>query len=153
MLSRSLKLSGSLPLGTSGAPMWSSLFGSGLRYQRPYCKYILVCLALRIVIVIRVSSKKEDDKPFKVPIAEDSYETYHLNPPEFSLQTTKNQLRNLYHDMTVIRLDVNFSIWMGSEIANAWQADGTRGRRFVQRQKDQRLLPFVNRTRSSCSWD
>lgn len=57
------------------------------------------------MVVIQTSSKKEDDKPFKVPIPEDSYETYHLDPPEFSLETTKNQLKSLFHDMTLIRFD------------------------------------------------
>ncbi|KAE8153403.1 pyruvate dehydrogenase E1 component subunit alpha [Aspergillus avenaceus] len=45
----------------------------------------------------------EDDKPFSVPIAEDSFDTYHLDPPPFSVETTKRELRNLYHDMTMIR--------------------------------------------------
>ncbi|OJI98607.1 hypothetical protein ASPVEDRAFT_125375 [Aspergillus versicolor CBS 583.65] len=45
----------------------------------------------------------EDDKPFSVPISEDSYETYNFDPPPYSIETTKNQLKQLYHDMTMIR--------------------------------------------------
>ncbi|RJE18383.1 Pyruvate dehydrogenase [Aspergillus sclerotialis] len=45
----------------------------------------------------------EDDRPFKVPISEDSYDTYNLDPPPYSVETTKNQLKQLYHDMMTIR--------------------------------------------------
>ncbi|KAL4790999.1 dehydrogenase E1 component-domain-containing protein [Aspergillus venezuelensis] len=45
----------------------------------------------------------EEDKPFKVPIAEDSFETYSFDPPSYSLETTRNQLKKLYHDMNLIR--------------------------------------------------
>ena len=46
---------------------------------------------------------KEDDKPFSVPIAEDSFDTYHLDPPPYSVTTTKRELKQLYYDMTLIR--------------------------------------------------
>ncbi|OJJ64509.1 hypothetical protein ASPSYDRAFT_54030 [Aspergillus sydowii CBS 593.65] len=45
----------------------------------------------------------EDDRPFSVPIPEDSYETYNFDPPPYSIETTKNQLKQLYHDMVMIR--------------------------------------------------
>ncbi|KAL2856019.1 dehydrogenase E1 component-domain-containing protein [Aspergillus pseudoustus] len=45
----------------------------------------------------------EDDKPFSVPISDDSFETYNFDPPPFSLETTKRQLKQLYHDMTMVR--------------------------------------------------
>ncbi|OJJ77837.1 hypothetical protein ASPBRDRAFT_112818 [Aspergillus brasiliensis CBS 101740] len=45
----------------------------------------------------------EDNKPFSVPIADDSFETYNLDPPPYSLETTKSQLKQLYHDMSLIR--------------------------------------------------
>ncbi|KAL2870783.1 putative pyruvate dehydrogenase E1 component alpha subunit [Aspergillus lucknowensis] len=45
----------------------------------------------------------EDDKPFSVPIPDGSFETYHFHPPPSSLETTKQQLKQLYHDMTMVR--------------------------------------------------
>jgi hypothetical protein len=49
------------------------------------------------------STQQEDDKPFTVSIPDDSFETYHLDPPPYTLETTKNELRQLYRDMMVIR--------------------------------------------------
>ncbi|KAJ6127050.1 pyruvate dehydrogenase E1 component alpha subunit mitochondrial precursor [Penicillium sp. IBT 18751x] len=45
----------------------------------------------------------EDDKPFMVPIAETSFETYHFDPPPYLVETTKGQLKQLFRDMTTIR--------------------------------------------------
>ncbi|EHA19626.1 hypothetical protein ASPNIDRAFT_125186, partial [Aspergillus niger ATCC 1015] len=45
----------------------------------------------------------EENKPFSVPIADDSFETYNLDPPPYSLETTKSQLKQLYYDMSLIR--------------------------------------------------
>ncbi|KAI9376585.1 dehydrogenase E1 component-domain-containing protein [Aspergillus egyptiacus] len=45
----------------------------------------------------------EEDEPFSVPIAEDSFETYNLDPPPCSVETTKKQLKQLYYDMSIIR--------------------------------------------------
>ncbi|PWY70971.1 pyruvate dehydrogenase [Aspergillus heteromorphus CBS 117.55] len=45
----------------------------------------------------------EDDKPFTVPIPDDSFETYQLDPPPYSVETTKRQLKQVYQDMTTIR--------------------------------------------------
>jgi pyruvate dehydrogenase E1 component alpha subunit len=46
---------------------------------------------------------KEEDKPFSVPVAEDSFETYQFDPPPYTVETTKSQLKQLYHDMSMIR--------------------------------------------------
>ncbi|KGO69344.1 Dehydrogenase, E1 component [Penicillium italicum] len=45
----------------------------------------------------------ENDKPFTVPIAEESFRTYNLDTPGYFIETTKNQLKQLYRDMTTIR--------------------------------------------------
>ncbi|OJJ85868.1 putative pyruvate dehydrogenase E1 component alpha subunit [Aspergillus glaucus CBS 516.65] len=82
MLSRSLKLSRSLPLA------------------RP----VFPCTGRRFFAQVSdVRIPTEDDKPFEVPLSEDSFETYHLDPPPYTIETTKNQLKKLYYDMTVIR--------------------------------------------------
>ncbi|KAI3286499.1 hypothetical protein DTO002I6_8170 [Penicillium roqueforti] len=46
---------------------------------------------------------QENDKPFTVPIAEESFRTYNLDTPPYFIETTKNQLKQLYRDMTTIR--------------------------------------------------
>ncbi|KAJ5093837.1 pyruvate dehydrogenase E1 component alpha subunit mitochondrial precursor [Penicillium angulare] len=46
---------------------------------------------------------ESDDATFTVPIKETSFETYHLDPPPYTLETTKGQLKKLFHDMTMIR--------------------------------------------------
>jgi pyruvate dehydrogenase E1 component alpha subunit len=48
-------------------------------------------------------NKQEDDKPFTVPISEDSFETHEFEPPSYRLETTKKELRQLYIDMNLIR--------------------------------------------------
>ncbi|PYH37371.1 putative pyruvate dehydrogenase E1 component alpha subunit [Aspergillus neoniger CBS 115656] len=81
MLTRSLK--------PKGPPRWTR---PGLPYRR--------CMAH----VSNISDlPTEDTKPFSVPIADDSFETYNLDPPPYSLETTKGQLKQLYHDMSLIR--------------------------------------------------
>jgi pyruvate dehydrogenase E1 component alpha subunit len=45
----------------------------------------------------------ENDAPFTIPIAEESFRTYNFDPPPYSVDTTKNQLKQLYRDMTTIR--------------------------------------------------
>ncbi|RAK73041.1 putative pyruvate dehydrogenase E1 component alpha subunit [Aspergillus fijiensis CBS 313.89] len=81
MLSRSLKLKAPLP--------WTRLCYSDRR-----------CMA-HVADIAKIPT--DDDKPFKVPIAEESYETYNLEAPPHTLETTKRQLKQLYHDMFMIR--------------------------------------------------
>ncbi|KAI2998335.1 hypothetical protein CBS147346_8193 [Aspergillus niger] len=70
-----------------------------LRWTRPGLPYRR-CLAH----VSNVSDlPTEENKPFSVPIADDSFETYNLDPPPYSLETTKSQLKQLYYDMSLIR--------------------------------------------------
>ncbi|KAI5300664.1 alpha subunit of pyruvate dehydrogenase [Ascosphaera atra] len=45
----------------------------------------------------------EDDKPFEVKLSEESFETYELDPPPYTLQTTKKELKQMYNDMVTIR--------------------------------------------------
>ncbi|OQE46906.1 hypothetical protein PENCOP_c001G02071 [Penicillium coprophilum] len=46
---------------------------------------------------------EENDRPFTIPLAEESFQTYNLDPPPYFVETTKNQLKQLYRDMIVIR--------------------------------------------------
>ncbi|KAJ5613000.1 hypothetical protein N7510_006194 [Penicillium lagena] len=45
----------------------------------------------------------DNDKPFTVPISEKSFETHNFDPPPYSIETTKNQLKQLYYDMAKVR--------------------------------------------------
>ena len=46
---------------------------------------------------------QEDDKPFQVTLSNESFETYELDPPPYTLQTTKKELKRMYSDMVSIR--------------------------------------------------
>lgn len=46
---------------------------------------------------------QEDDKPFEVRLSDESFETYELDPPPYTLDTTKKQLKQMYYDMVSIR--------------------------------------------------
>jgi len=46
---------------------------------------------------------QEDDKPFTVRLSDESFETYELDPPPYTLQTTKRELKQIYRDMVTIR--------------------------------------------------
>ncbi|OJD14026.1 pyruvate dehydrogenase (acetyl-transferring) E1 component, alpha subunit [Emergomyces pasteurianus Ep9510] len=45
----------------------------------------------------------EEDKPFTVKLSDESFETYELDPPPYTLETTKKELKQMYHDMVSIR--------------------------------------------------
>lgn len=46
---------------------------------------------------------QEDDKPFPVKLSEESFETYELDPPSYTLNTTKKELKQMYYDMVAVR--------------------------------------------------
>ncbi|KAJ4355801.1 alpha subunit of pyruvate dehydrogenase [Didymosphaeria variabile] len=46
---------------------------------------------------------KEDDKPFEVRLSDESFETYELDPPAYTLDTTKAELKQMYYDMVAVR--------------------------------------------------
>ncbi|EMC99387.1 hypothetical protein BAUCODRAFT_31706 [Baudoinia panamericana UAMH 10762] len=45
----------------------------------------------------------EDDKPFQVKLSDESFETYELDPPPYTLNTTKRELKQIYYDMVAVR--------------------------------------------------
>ncbi|TVY68763.1 Pyruvate dehydrogenase E1 component subunit alpha [Lachnellula suecica] len=45
----------------------------------------------------------EDDKPFQVHLSDESFETYELDPPAYTLDTTKKELKQMYYDMVSVR--------------------------------------------------
>ncbi|KAI0180118.1 dehydrogenase E1 component-domain-containing protein [Hypoxylon sp. FL1284] len=44
-----------------------------------------------------------DDKPFQVTLSDESFETYELDPPPYTVDVTKKELRQMYYDMVVVR--------------------------------------------------
>ena len=105
MLSRTLKLGKSLPLARPVLPcIGRRSFAQVSNVEDIPTVSILPWFASRLQRLTCFPLQKEDDKPFKVPISEDSFETYQFDPPPYSLETTKSQLKQLYYDMTLIRL-------------------------------------------------
>ncbi|CRG90812.1 pyruvate dehydrogenase E1 component subunit alpha [Talaromyces islandicus] len=49
------------------------------------------------------SIPRGDDEPFTVSVPNDSFDTYNIDPPPYTLETSKSQLRQLYKDMATIR--------------------------------------------------
>ena len=49
------------------------------------------------------NSYQEDDKPFQVKLSDESFETYELDPPPYTLDTTKKELKKMYYDMVAVR--------------------------------------------------
>ncbi|KAK1145408.1 alpha subunit of pyruvate dehydrogenase [Aspergillus melleus] len=46
---------------------------------------------------------QEDDKPFTVRLSDESFETYEIDPPPYTLEVTKKQLKQMYYDMVSTR--------------------------------------------------
>jgi hypothetical protein len=46
---------------------------------------------------------QSEDEPFHVRLSDESFETYELDPPSYSLEVTKKQLKQMYYDMVVVR--------------------------------------------------
>lgn len=45
----------------------------------------------------------EDDKPFTLRLSDEAFETYELDPPPYTMQTTKKELKQMYYDMVAVR--------------------------------------------------
>lgn len=51
----------------------------------------------------RADNAQEEDKPFTVRLSDESFETYELDPPPYTMETTKKELKQIYYDMVTIR--------------------------------------------------
>ncbi|KAL1998596.1 hypothetical protein VTN02DRAFT_5919 [Thermoascus thermophilus] len=78
------------------------------RHAAPLRRQAFAPLVRRSVTTDAASSHaedipQEDDKPFQVRLSDESFETYMLDPPPYTLTTTKKELKQMYHDMVSIR--------------------------------------------------
>lgn len=46
---------------------------------------------------------QSDDEPFQVNLSDESFETYELDPPPYTIEVTKNELKQMYSDMVTVR--------------------------------------------------
>jgi pyruvate dehydrogenase E1 component alpha subunit len=46
---------------------------------------------------------QSEDEPFQVTLSDESFETYELDPPPYTMEVTKKELKQMYYDMVVIR--------------------------------------------------
>ncbi|KAK6843721.1 dehydrogenase E1 component-domain-containing protein [Apiospora arundinis] len=46
---------------------------------------------------------EDDDKSFQITLSDESFETYELDPPPYTLDVTKKELKKMYYDMVVTR--------------------------------------------------
>lgn len=54
---------------------------------------------------------QKDDETFSVTLNEESYESYELDPPPYTLDTTKAELKQMYYDMVAVRYDCFPEVW------------------------------------------
>lgn len=48
---------------------------------------------------------QSDEEPFSVSLSDESFETYELDPPPYTIEVTKKELKQMYYDMVVTRYD------------------------------------------------
>lgn len=51
---------------------------------------------------------ESEDEPFKVTLSDESFETYELDPPPYTIEVTKKELKQMYYDMVSIRYGISF---------------------------------------------
>lgn len=53
----------------------------------------------------KLTGRQKDEEPFEVQLSDESFETYELDPPSYTLHTTKKELKQMYYDMVAVRYD------------------------------------------------
>jgi pyruvate dehydrogenase E1 component alpha subunit len=48
---------------------------------------------------------QDDDTPFEVRLSDEAFETYELDPPPYTLEVTKAELKKMYYDMVAVRYE------------------------------------------------
>jgi pyruvate dehydrogenase E1 component alpha subunit len=87
------------------------LFRAAVRQTAPLRRQAFTPIARRNVTTDAASSNvespvpQEDDKLFTVRLSDESFETYELDPPPYTLETSKKELKQMYYDMVAMRYD------------------------------------------------
>ncbi|CAG7936761.1 unnamed protein product [Penicillium nalgiovense] len=85
------------------------LFRAAVRQAAPLRRRAFTPLARRTVTTDAASANvespvpQEDDKLFTVRLSDESFETYELDPPPYTLETSKKELKQMYYDMVAMR--------------------------------------------------
>jgi hypothetical protein len=53
----------------------------------------------------RIDRQQEDDKPFEIRLSDEAFETYELDPPPYTMDVTKKELKKMYYDMVAVRYE------------------------------------------------
>ncbi|KAL4887172.1 thiamine diphosphate-binding protein [Aspergillus karnatakaensis] len=94
---------------------------------------------------------EKDNRPSNVPISEYCFGTYNFDLPSYSLETTKKQLKQLYHDMTSIR---SLTIHRRMEMAAEGLYKDHKIRGFCYLLTGQEAVPLLLPTGpTGCRWD
>ncbi|KAK5137935.1 alpha subunit of pyruvate dehydrogenase [Meristemomyces frigidus] len=85
-------------------------FAAPARYNAPVRAAFTPAVVRRSVTTDAASSHAEkddvpdqDDAPFQVQLSPESFETYEMDAPSLSLDTTKGELKRMYYDMVAVR--------------------------------------------------
>ncbi len=49
--------------------------------------------------------KQSEDEHFLVNLSDESFETYELDPPPYTIEVSKKELKQMYYDMVSIRYE------------------------------------------------
>ncbi|ROW17550.1 hypothetical protein VPNG_00523 [Cytospora leucostoma] len=60
-------------------------------------------VAARRSVTTDAGSNSSEDEPFTVTLSDESFETYELDPPPYTVEVTKKELKDMYREMIVTR--------------------------------------------------
>lgn len=69
----------------------------------PYQRYARIHRGHRKGQQLTQLASQSDDKHFEVRLSDESFETYELDPPSYTLDVTKKELKQMYYDMVAVR--------------------------------------------------
>lgn len=49
---------------------------------------------------------QSEDEPFQVNLSDESFETYELDPPPYTIEVTKKELKQMYYEMVCVRYEI-----------------------------------------------
>ncbi|KAH8894972.1 hypothetical protein GQ53DRAFT_779789 [Thozetella sp. PMI_491] len=94
MFSRALRSTRAMPMRLPAAPRASAPFIAASR------RTVTTNAASANV---KTAVPQAEDEPFQVTLSDESFETYELDPPPYTIEVTKKELKQMYYDMVMIR--------------------------------------------------